>query len=287
MSLWGVSHPFAKARRIAAQFRASPFARAGRGSDEGVAQPRARLKALAAGETAPSTGEIFIYEPIGWDCWSDSGITGKSFGESLDLVKGVKTLNIYVNCEGGDVFEAKAIYSQLARFPAHKVVHIDGIAASAATFIAMAGDKIITSPVGTWMVHEAWSGAMGKAMDLRAVADLLELETQTIAETYARRSGKKVDAMLALMSAPPDGTWMNAAQALEQGFTDEIAEPEPVDEPETESAKNSIRGPAFNALELTQKRIKSLSPAQLLAARTDMHRRNHPGQPGPAKPASR
>lgn len=247
---------------------------------------RVYAREASAEQKVSAVGELYIYEPIGWDCWTDSGITGESVREALAAMQGVKTLNIFVNCEGGDVFEAKAIFSQLKRFDAEKVVHIDGIAASAATFIAMAGDKIITSPIATWMVHEAWSAAMGRAMDMRAMADLLELENNTIAETYARRTGKTPAEMLALMSAPPDGTWMNAAKALELGFTDEVLEEEP-DEPETEEAQNSVRSPLFNAIELTKARLKGLTASSVLKVKADMaRRRNTPGQPG-TTPASR
>jgi len=251
---------------------------------------KVRADAAAAESTeqkASAIGELFIYEPIGWDCWTDSGITGDSVRDALAAMAGVKTLNIFVNCEGGDVFEAKSIYTQLKRFEARKIVHVDGIAASAATFIAMAGDVVKTSPVGTWMVHQAWSGAAGRAVDLRAVADLLDLENNTIAETYARKTKRPVEEMLALMAAPPDGTWMNAAKALELGFTDEIVEDPPEEGDGEEGAKNSVRSPLFNALELTQKRLKGFSPATVLKAKAEMaRRRNSPGQPG-TPPASR
>jgi ATP-dependent protease ClpP protease subunit len=156
--------------------------------------------------------------------------------DALAEMKGVKTLNVFINSPGGDVFEAKSIYTQLLRFDAEKVVHVDGIAASAATLVAMAGDRIITSAVGTWMVHEAWSGAMGNAGDMRAIADVLDLESQIIADTYAKQTGKAPKEMRDLMLAE---TWMNADQALEQGFTDEIShddDDEEGDEEESERA---------------------------------------------------
>jgi ATP-dependent Clp protease protease subunit len=165
-------------------------------------------------------GELYIYEVIGEDWWTGGGVTAKKVVEALDAMKGVKTLDVYINSEGGDVFEAKAIFENLKRFGAEKTVHVDGIAASAATFIAMAGDTIITAPAATWMVHEAWSVALGRAEDMRAMADVLDMENRAIAETYATRTGQPVDEMLALMAAE---TWMNAREARDRGFTDEIA----------------------------------------------------------------
>ncbi len=277
-SLWGVNTPFAKARAFAEKFRAARGPAAKR--------PLAQLRGVAEGVNWPQnkagmTGDLFIYESIGANWWDGSGITGKSVNAALEGLKGCKTLNVFINCEGGDVFEAKAIYSSLKRFDAEKVIHVDGIAASAATFIAMAGDRIITSPVATWMIHEAWTMAMGPACDLRAVADLLDLENKTIAETYAKQTGASVEEMAALMAAE---TWMNAAKALELGFTDEItAEEETGDELEA-SAKTS--SPAVALAELTSSRIRA---SARLGVRADGLRRTfEAGQPvTTAKPASR
>ncbi len=234
-----------------------------------------------AANKADLVGEMFIYEQIGVDWWTGEGITGKSVSDALESMKGVKTLNIYINSPGGEVFEAAAIYSLLTRFEAKKVVHIDGIAASAATFIAMAGDRIVCSPVATWMVHEAWCMAAGPAGDLRAVADRLEMLNGTIAETYAKVTGGTVAEMLKLMAAE---TWMNAQDAVDKGFAHEISE-DPA-EPSA-AAASATKAPAVALVEATQARIKSVSAGQLMSARADMHRRDQPG-PAPEKhPASR
>lgn len=174
---------------------------------------------LCARAEQGNTGSLFIYAMIGSSFWEE-GVTANSVKDALVSLKGVKTLNVFINSEGGDVFEAKAIYTQLKRFDAEVIVHIDGIAASAATFIAMAGKKIITSPAATWMVHEAWTFAIGDAAALRNQADLLDMMNEDIALIYAARTGRTVDEMRALMSAT---TWMNAEQALKEGFTDEVA----------------------------------------------------------------
>lgn len=164
-------------------------------------------------------GSLYIYQFIGAGFFGD-GVTAESVRKALDSVKGVKTLNVYINSEGGDVFEAKAIYAQLKRFDAQKVVHVDGIAASAATFIAMAGDTIITAPEATWMVHEAWGWTSGSAGEMRDYADLLDMMNEDIAAIYAKRTGNDEKKVRKMMS---DTTWMNAAESLEMKFTDEIA----------------------------------------------------------------
>jgi ATP-dependent Clp protease protease subunit len=174
-------------------------------------------------EASGDRGQLYIYESIGDDLWTGGGVTGKKVVEALDQMKatGTKALDIYINSPGGDIFEAKAIYAALRRFDGERVVHVDGIAASAASFIAMAGDTIVTQPAGTWMIHEVRALAFGRAADLRATADVLDLENKTFAETYAKRTGQSLQDVLSWMGAE---TWMNAAQAKERGFTDHIAQ---------------------------------------------------------------
>lgn len=193
-----------RAHRIAAKFKADAGAR----------------PLFAA---ADSKGSLYIYDTIGGFDWMTGaeGVTAKKVADALAEMGGVKTLDIFINSGGGDIFEAKAILAQLARFSGEKVVHIDGIAASAATLIAMAGDTIITAPAATWMIHEVSAMAWGRASDLRALADVLDLENKTFAETYAARTGQKLDAVVGWMAAE---TWMNAEEAMARGFTDQIAE---------------------------------------------------------------
>jgi ATP-dependent Clp protease protease subunit len=172
-------------------------------------------------EMSGGRGALYIYDVIGEDWWTGGGVTAKSVQAALDGMKGATALDVYVNSPGGDIFEGKAIKAQLDRFPGEVVVHVDGIAASAATFIAMAGDRILTAPAATWMIHEVWAGAVGRASDMRAMADVLDMENGTFAETYAKRTGQSVEDVRAWMAAE---TWMTAADAKARGFTDEISE---------------------------------------------------------------
>jgi ATP-dependent Clp protease protease subunit len=103
------------------------------------------------------------------------------------------------------------------------IVHIDGLAASAATFIAMAGDEIIMSKGALFMIHNAWTGLWGNAEDLRKEADLLDKIDATLVDTYAERSGKDKEAVAEWMTAE---TWFTAAEAVEHGFADRVAETE-------------------------------------------------------------
>ena len=173
-------------------------------------------------ESSGDRGKLYIYESIGVDWWTGGGVTAKSVVEALDGMKSAKALDVFVNSPGGDIFEGKAIYAALRRFSGERVVYVDGIAASAASFVAMAGDKIVTQPAATWMIHEVRASAWGAtAAEARKLAEVLDLENRTFADTYARRTGQAVQDVLSWMA---EETWMNAAQAKERGFTDEIAE---------------------------------------------------------------
>lgn len=163
-------------------------------------------------------GRLYIYEQIGAS-WTGEGVTASGVKDALAALKGVKTLNIHINSEGGDVFEGKAIYAQLQRFEAQKVVRVDGIAASAASFIMCAGDKVVCAPEATVMIHNAWGMAAGDCAALRDYADLLDMETENIAAIYARKSGKPVAEFRALMNAT---TWLSAQKAVDLKLCDEV-----------------------------------------------------------------
>lgn len=206
-----------------------------------------------------TVGELWVYEVIGEDWWTGGGVTAKKVTEALASLTGVKTLNIFINSPGGDIFEAKAILTNLQRFDAEKVVYVDGIAASAATFIAMAGDRIVTAPHANWMIHEASALAYGRAEDMRAMADLLDKQNQDMAETYARQTEQPVSEMLRLMS---EETWMTAQEALDQGFTDEVVESDPV--PAEEDSSTAKASPFVRAASATDELVRHARQARRL-----------------------
>jgi ATP-dependent Clp protease protease subunit len=177
-------------------------------------------------ETTGARGALYLYDVIGEDPYTGGGVTANMVAQALAGMRNVAALDVYVNSPGGDIFEAKAIHSLLRRFKGECVVHVDGIAASAATFIAMAGDRIVTAPAANWMIHEVWARAAGNAADHRALADSLDVENRLFAETYAARTKQSVEDVLAWMAVE---TWMTAAEAKQRGFTDEIAEADSVE----------------------------------------------------------
>ena len=172
--------------------------------------------------------EILIYESIGQSWWNDSGVGAKQFAEDLKALGAVKVLNIRINSPGGDVFEGNAIKTQLEQHPAVKNVFIDGLAASAASYIAMAGNRIEISKNALFMIHNASGGVLGNAEDMRKMADLLEKIDGNIADMYQRRTSQPLDTIQEWMTAE---TWFNAEETVKHGFADAVMAEESAAEP--------------------------------------------------------
>lgn len=164
--------------------------------------------------------EIYLYGVIGQD-WFGEGVSAKQFADDLRKVKDVKTIDLRINSEGGDVFAGKAMYTLLQDHKAKIIVHVDGLAASAASFVAMAGDEINVSEGAFIMIHNAWTIAMGGADDFRRTADLLETVNGTIREVYVARTKRSDKEVKAWMDAE---TWFTGKEALENGFADKMVE---------------------------------------------------------------
>ncbi|EQM75911.1 MULTISPECIES: head maturation protease, ClpP-related [Microbacterium] len=167
-------------------------------------------------ESAGGVASLHLYGPIGsyWD-----GI------RAADVVREVRdldvaTLNVYINSPGGDVYEGIAIRNVLRETSAHVVVQIDSLAASAASFIACAGDEIVISDHAEIMIHDAWNIAIGNADDIRTVADDLDRLSDNIAAMYAERAGGDPAAWRAVMKAE---TWYSAEEAVAAGLADRLA----------------------------------------------------------------
>ncbi len=163
-------------------------------------------------------GEIFIFDDIGD---SFDGTTAKSFAADLKALGAVRTLNIFINSPGGSVFDGVAIFNQLKRHSARKNVFIDGIAASIASVIAMAGDEINIAANGFIMIHKPWVVTGGTDTELHRTADQLTKIGNSILNIYATRTGTPENVIIDMMAAE---TWMNAAEALKHGFVDKITE---------------------------------------------------------------
>jgi ATP-dependent protease ClpP protease subunit len=165
-------------------------------------------------------GTLYLYGIIGDSFFAD-GITAKQVAEDLKKLGRLATLNVRINSEGGDVFQGKTIYSLLKANPARIVAHVDGLAASSASLVAMAAHEIKIADGSFMMIHNAWSRVIGNAADLREAAALLEQVDQTIVDTYAGRTRQTREQIAAWMAAE---TWFGAADAKQHGFADQIVE---------------------------------------------------------------
>lgn len=160
-----------------------------------------------------SSAELFIYNEI--DGSGQYGISDKDVIAALEEAGDVDQIDVHINSGGGDVFAGVAIYEALRRHPAKKMVYIDGLAASAASVIAMAGDERHISKAGFFMIHPASGGVFGQADDMRSMADVLDKITDRIAMVYEARAGIEKARALDLMKAQKgDGTWFDADEAV-------------------------------------------------------------------------
>jgi ATP-dependent Clp protease, protease subunit len=159
--------------------------------------------------------EVFVYGDIGgwWD-----GVSAEEFAKEIAGLD-VKTLNVRLNSPGGLVFDGVAIYNALARHSAQVVVHVEGIAASIASVIAMAGDEIRIAEGSRFMIHDPWTIVLGSADDLRAEADVLEGLKSDLIDIYAARTEQSREDLSDWMTVE---TWLSAREAVDKGFADSM-----------------------------------------------------------------
>lgn len=170
------------------------------------------IKALA-----PRAVEILLYDEIG--AW---GITAQAFAKDLKAAGDVKAITLRIHSPGGDVFDGQAIYNLLKNHPARIEVFIDGLAASMASIVAMAGDVITMPENAMVMVHNPWGIQGGDSQAMKAYAEVLEKVENQLADIYATKTGRTVDDVKALMK---NETWMTGREAVEAGFADQLTEP--------------------------------------------------------------
>ena len=168
-----------------------------------------------------NAGELFLYGEISDTPWWGDEITPAQFQKELAALGDISTLDVHINSPGGDIFAGFSLYNILNRHTATKTVHIDGLAASAASVVVMAGDVIKMPANATLMIHNAWTYAGGGAEELRKTADELDRINDQMADIYAARTGKEKDEISALMTAE---TWMSGTEALNMGFVNELIE---------------------------------------------------------------
>jgi len=166
---------------------------------------------------------IYLYDSIvGNDLEAElfGGVGPEQFARTVAGVKAA-TLNLRVNSPGGSVFAARTMAQALKDFPGKVVAHVDGLAASAASFLIMAADEIVMAEGSFLMIHNAWSIALGNADGLRQEADLLDAIDNSLVKTYAKRTGAAKEEIRAMMSAE---TWLEADEAVAKGFANSMVD---------------------------------------------------------------
>jgi ATP-dependent Clp protease protease subunit len=165
-------------------------------------------------EVKDDQAHVYLYDVI--DAWW--GASAKDLITALTEA-GDRDVQLHINSPGGDVFEARAMASAIVAYPGRVTAHVDGLAASAATTVAVAAEEVRITEGGLFMIHNSWTIAWGNKGELRDTADLLEKVDGSIAADYVRRTGKAVDQVTAWMD---DETWFSSAEALEHGFVDAV-----------------------------------------------------------------
>lgn len=166
-------------------------------------------------------GELTLYGQIAQSSWWDDVVTPKQFVKDLKDLGEIEEIDVRVNSNGGDVFAGQTIYALLKSHSATVTVYIDGLAASIASIIAMAGDKIVMHPGAMMMIHNPSSSLWGgEAKDFRKTADVLDKVKESLISTYKAKTNKEDKELEDLMN---EETWLTAEEALEKGFIDEIS----------------------------------------------------------------
>lgn len=164
---------------------------------------------------------VYLYGTIGDDFWSpEEANTAKNFAKELDDLGG-KPVDIRIDSLGGDVYEGFAIASAIQRYQGETTAYIDGVAASAASYVAVMADKVIMSSYAQIMIHDAWTYAAGNASELAETVQRLESLDETIAGIISARSGMELQDVKSAMDAE---TWYSADEAVGSGLADEVIE---------------------------------------------------------------
>ena len=172
----------------------------------------------AAGDNDGNRAEILIYGEIGLD-WFGEGISAETLVQELSGLD-VANIDVRINSIGGQVFEGLAIFNALDRHPAKVTTHIDGMAASIASIVALAGDEVIIAENAFMMIHNAWGIEIGDARAMLKKAEILSTLDGGLADTYAAKTGETPKAIRVMMDAE---TWFNSEEALAVGLVDEVS----------------------------------------------------------------
>ena len=176
-----------------------------------------KWKNQAETECAPLERTLFLNGTIAEESWFDDDVTPQLFKD--ELMSGNGNITVWINSPGGDCVAAAQIYNMLMDYPHDVTVKIDGIAASAASVIAMAGTKVLMSPVSMMMIHNPATVAFGDHTEMQKAIEMLDSVKESIINAYELRTGISRTKLAHLMDAE---TWMDANKAVELGFADDV-----------------------------------------------------------------
>ena len=226
-----------------------------------------KWKNQTATETAPAERTLFLNGTIAEESWFDDDVTPQLFKE--ELMAGSGNITVWINSPGGDCVAAAQIYNMLMDYKGDVTVKIDGIAASAASVIAMAGTKVLISPVGMLMIHNPATIAWGDSAEMQKAIEMLGSVKDSIINAYEIKTGLSRTKLSHMMDAE---TWMDAHKAMELGFVDGILEraetPEDMETPEVTMLYS--KAAVVNSLmdKIAAKCVTRKKPAELDTGRT-------------------
>jgi ATP-dependent Clp protease protease subunit len=244
--------------------------------------PRFQAVTRAATKESAEYGELYIYDAIGGGWFGGVGAQDVATALAAFKANGVKKLDIYINSPGGDVFDGVAIYNLIHRFDGEKTCVVDGLAASAASLVAMSAPKIHMAANSMMMIHDPWGGVIGNSADMRKTADELDKITDVLVSTYATRTKGDAKEIRTWMA---EETWMTADEAKGRGFCDVVlAAAEGDDEEESDDSAENSAHPLVNKFEKTPADLRRAARMSAAVLINSMQRRIEnaklPGKPG-------
>ncbi len=208
------------------------------------------------------TRTLFLNGEISDETWYGDEVTPKLFKQ--ELTSGEGDITVWINSPGGDVFAAAQIYNMLMDYKGNVTVKIDGLAASAASVIAMAGTTVQMSPVAMMMIHNPATIAIGDSSEMRKAIEMLDEVKESIMNAYEIKTGLSRSRISHLMNAE---SWFNAKKAVELGFADEILfakgneeEEEPEEEEDEEEKELKMEAVMFSRTAVTNSLLSKLIP---------------------------
>ena len=224
-------------------------------------------------ENSPTERVLTLNGTIAEESWFDDDVTPQLFKE--ELLSGSGDITVWINSPGGDCVAAAQIYNMLMDYKGNVTVKIDGIAASAASVIAMAGTEVLMSPVSTMMIHNPATVAMGDHNEMQKAIEMLNEVKESIINAYEIKTGLSRAKLSHLMDSE---TWMNANKAIELGFADGIisrnAFPEKEDDEDEDEEEKDKNNPCENSVLFSRKAVNTA-----LINKIEKHYSNSKGTP--------